>query len=46
VALILVFGIGGMTLSFGKFSIGGIGLAGILGVLLNLVLPGGRSAQE
>jgi uracil permease len=45
-ALILVFGIGGMTLSFGKFSIGGIDLAGILGVLLNLVLPGGRSAQE
>jgi uracil permease len=45
-ALILVFGSGGMTLSFGKFSIGGIGLAGILGVLLNLVLPGGRSAQK
>jgi uracil permease len=45
VALILVFGIGGMTLSLGKFSIGGIGLAGIVGVLLNLVLPRSRSAQ-
>jgi xanthine/uracil permease len=29
----------------GKFSIGGIGLAGIVGVLLNLVLPRSRSAQ-
>jgi uracil permease len=46
VALILVFGIGGMTLSFGKFSIGGIGLAGIVGVLLNLVLPRSRPASE
>jgi uracil permease len=46
VALILVFGIGGMTFTFGKFSIGGIGLAGILGVLLNLVLPKRRSAEN
>ncbi len=36
VAVILVFGIGGMTL----FTLGGIGLAGIIGVVLNLVLPG------
>ena len=35
VALILVFGIGGMTI----FTLGGIGLAGIVGVVLNLVLP-------
>ena len=39
VALILVSGIGGMVLSFGKFTLGGIGMAGILGVVLNLVLP-------
>ncbi len=39
VALILVFGIGGMAFSLGKFSLGGIGLAGITGVILNLVLP-------
>ena len=39
VALILVFGIGGMAFSAGEFSIKGIGLAGILGVFLNLVLP-------
>jgi uracil permease len=36
VAVILVFGIGGMSL----FTLGGIGLAGIVGVVLNLVLPG------
>ncbi|MGB5422741.1 MAG: uracil-xanthine permease family protein [Desulfobacterales bacterium] len=35
VAVILVFGIGGMSL----FTLGGIGLAGIIGVVLNLVLP-------
>jgi len=39
VALILVFGIGGMSISAGEFTIKGIGLAGILGVVLNLVLP-------
>ena len=39
VALILVFGIGGMSFSAGEFSIKGIGLAGLLGVILNLVLP-------
>ena len=39
VALILVCGIGGMVLSIGKFTLGGIGMAGILGVVLNLVLP-------
>ncbi|MGA8241649.1 MAG: solute carrier family 23 protein, partial [Desulfobacterales bacterium] len=35
VAVILVVGIGGMSL----FTLGGIGLAGIIGVVLNLVLP-------
>jgi uracil permease len=39
VALILIFGIGGMSFSAGQFQLQGIGLAGILGVLLNLVLP-------
>jgi len=39
VALILVCGIGGMVLSIGEFTLGGIGMAGILGVVLNLVLP-------
>ena len=40
VALILIFGIGGMSLSAGEFSLQRIGLAGVLGVLLNLLLPG------
>jgi uracil permease len=39
VALILVFGIGGISFSAGKFTLQGIGLAGILGVFLNLALP-------
>jgi len=43
VALILVFGIGGMSFSAGEFTIKGIGLAGILGVVLNLVLPEKKS---
>ncbi len=46
VALILVFGIGGMSFSIGKFTLAGIGLAGILGVVLNLVLPQGRNAES
>lgn len=41
VAVILVFGIGGMSFEAGKLAIKGIGLAGIVGVLLNLVLPWG-----
>jgi len=39
VAVILVCGIGGMKFSAGNFAIEKIGLAGIIGLLLNLVLP-------
>ena len=39
VAVIVVFGVGGMAFSPGEFTIKGIGLAGIIGVVLNLVLP-------
>jgi len=46
VALILVFGIGGMSFSAGQFTLQGIGLAGILGVVLNLVLPRCRVEEE
>lgn len=42
IALILVFGIGGMSFETGEFALKGIGLAGIAGVLLNLVLPRGQ----
>lgn len=40
VAIILVFGIGGMNFDLAVVKLGGIGLAGIVGVLLNLLLPG------
>lgn len=42
VALIVIFGVGGMVIPFPgtEFKLGGIGLAGIAGVLLNLLLPG------
>ncbi len=40
VSLILVCGIGGMKFTAGNFAIEKIGLAGILGIILNLVLPG------
>ena len=40
VATILVFGVGSYTLEFGGgFQFGGIALAGVVGVLLNWVLP-------
>ncbi len=39
VAVILVFGIGGMSFDLTVVKLGGIGLAGIVGVVLNLILP-------
>ncbi len=39
VAVILVFGVGGLSVSAGDFALEGIGLAGLVGVILNLVLP-------
>nr|WP_320191420.1 uracil-xanthine permease family protein [uncultured Desulfobacter sp.] len=39
IALILVSGIGGLAIKFGNFELSGIGLAGVLGVLLNVILP-------
>jgi len=39
VALILVFGIGGITFSAGAFALKGVALALIVGVVLNLILP-------
>ena len=44
VAVILVFGIGGMSFDLTVVKLGGIGLAGIVGVLLNLLLPGRAQA--
>ena len=39
VSLILTFGIGGAAFEWGNFSMSGIGLAALLGVILNLILP-------
>jgi uracil permease len=39
VAIILVFGVGGLAVEAGNFALEGIGLSGIVGVLLNLLLP-------
>lgn len=46
VSLILVVGIGGMALPLGGVSLSGIGLAGIVGVILNLVLPHESKQKE
>lgn len=39
VSLILTIGIGGAVFNVGTFSLGGIGLASLVGVILNLILP-------
>lgn len=39
VSLILTLGIGGAELNFGNFTIGGIGLAALVGMILNLIIP-------
>ena len=46
VALIIIFGVGGMTFHIGRFPLGGIGLAAITGVVLNLVLPRSRGSRK
>ena len=39
VSVILTVGVGGAVIEFGNFSLAGIGLASLVGVILNLVLP-------
>ncbi len=46
VSLILVFGIGDMALGSAGFMVKGIGLSAIVGVLLNLLLPGRRKESS
>jgi len=38
-AIVLVFGIGGMALNFGGYSIQGISLCALVAIVLNLILP-------
>ncbi|WP_312481964.1 uracil-xanthine permease family protein [Stutzerimonas nitrititolerans] len=42
VSVTLVFGIGGMMIGYGEFSLSGISLCAIIALVLNLVLPGGE----
>ena len=46
VAVILVCGIGGMKFTAGSFAIEKIGLAGVLGLVLNIVLPKEREQSS
>ncbi len=43
VSVTLVFGIGGMALGIGSFSLQGVSLCGIVAILLNLLLPRHRA---
>ena len=44
VSLILTIGIGGAIISVGSFTLSGIGLASLVGVILNLILPEDKNA--
>ena len=46
VSVVLTIGIGGAVMSWGTFSLSGIGLASVVGVLLNLILPGSSKKVE
>ena len=46
VALILICGIGGMYIGSSEFSLEGVSLCAILGIVLNLVLPKAQSNQS
>lgn len=46
VAVVLTVGIGGAVISYGNFSLSGIGLASVVGVLLNLLLPGNSKSTK
>jgi uracil permease len=42
----LTMGLGGAVLSSGNFAISGIGLAAVVGVVLNLLLPKTKTTEE
>lgn len=46
IALVLVFGIGGMQFGIGEFTLKGIGLSAITAILLNIVLPRSKPKTE
>lgn len=45
-SLILTFGIGGAMFEIGTFTMSGIGLAAVIGVVANLILPKERGEEE
>ena len=45
-SLILTLGIGGAEMTFGSITIGGIGLAALVGVILNLVIPKDKAQKS
>ncbi|MBE0618945.1 MAG: uracil-xanthine permease [Proteobacteria bacterium] len=46
IAVVLIVGIGGATIEAGTFRLGGIGLSGLVGVLMNLFLPGAPREKQ
>ena len=46
VSVTLTMGIGGAILTFGTFSLSGIGLSAVIGVLLNLLLPQTKEVKD
>ncbi|MBN3564494.1 uracil-xanthine permease family protein [Aliamphritea spongicola] len=46
VATTLVFGIGGMVVGNGEFSMQGVSLCGLVAIVLNLILPMGQVADD
>lgn len=46
VSVTLVFGIGGMVVGSGDFTLQGISLCGVVAILLNLVLPQGAATEQ
>jgi len=45
IALVLVFGVGGMQFGIGEFTLKGIGLSAITAILLNIILPKSSAAE-
>jgi uracil permease len=46
VSLILTSGIGGAIFQWGTFSISGIGLSALVGIILNLILPNRKDDHD
>ncbi len=46
VSVMLVIGIGGAIISFGSFSLTGMALTAIIGIILNLILPKNESTND